>query len=547
MKRIALFSTIIVLLIISAVQTAEPYLTRVRKRLIEESTIEDTTIGATTPSTGAFTTLSATGAITITSLIGANGGTLANAIDNRWVFAENSEELELIFGTNKVELGAGSTGVNTLDFNDVDDLEDIQEINGENSQKIDFNVNNRIELSENSENLHVIFGTNKVELGTDTAIGEVDFNDVDELTDVNSVTLENGQEIDGGVNNRIEITENSEMVAVIFGTDKIELGTNTSVGEVDFNDVDELTDVNSVTLENGQEIDGGINNRIEITENSEMVAVIFDTDKIELGTNSGVGTIDFNDVDELEDVNSVTLEQGQEIDGGIDNRIEFTENSEMFALIFGTDKLELGTNSGLVEIDFNDLDKLSDVSEIDTGTDTYLNVTTNGKDHSYYVIPISYISATEIRVTNGSGNLCVGLAAGADEIGSTEGYTQIDDAADFCRFSFPLPVDFVDTGTQADLIIQFDIDEQAAEECNIDVRLFEYGNTTAILTDTIVIANGAGRGWQSLVTNAAGIGNDADIDGDDVLMVEITSTADADDFNLYGCRLTYRVGVEATQ
>jgi hypothetical protein len=382
MKRIAFFSTIIVLLIIGAVQTAEPYLTRVRKRLIEESTIESTTIGATTASTGSFTTLAAsgnatiggtlnvTGATTIAALTGANAGTLANAINNRWVFSENSEEIEFIFGTNKIELGAGSTGVNTIDFNDVDELEDVNDITGDNGQKIDFDINNRIEITENSENLHVIFGTNKVELGTDT---------------------------------------------------------------------------------------------------------------------------------------------------------------------------------GITEVDFNDVDKLSDIEEIDTGTDTFLNVTTNGKDHSYYVIPISYISATEIRVTNGSGNLCVGLAAGADEIGSTEGYTQIDDAADFCRFSFPLPIDFVDTGTQADLIIQFDIAEQAAEECNIDVRLFEYGNTTAILTDTIAIADGAGRGWQSLVTNATGIGNDADIDGDDVLMVEITSTADADDFNLYGCRLTYRVGVEATQ
>jgi hypothetical protein len=110
-----------------------------------------------------------------------------------------------------------------------------------------------------------------------------------------------------------------------------------------------------------------------------------------------------------------------------------------------------------------------------------------------------------------------------------------------------MPDTWIDTGTQADLVLAFDILEVAAEEVNIDIRIFEKGNVSPILVDTLVVANGAGRAYVPLVTNATGIGNDTDIDGDDTLLIELTSTADADDFRIYGVRLTYRVGLQATQ
>jgi len=176
-----------------------------------------------------------------------------------------------------------------------------------------------------------------------------------------------------------------------------------------------------------------------------------------------------------------------------------------------------------------------------------IKATTNSKTTRYAYAPISYLSATETRVGGyGAGNLCVGLA-GVDELGSTEGYVTLAEAADFLRFTVQVPSTFVDGGSAADLILSFDLHEQDAAEGNYDVRVFEYGNTTPIITDTVVVANGAGRAWNGLVTLSTGIGADADIDADDILLVEFTINTDNDDVNVYGARLQYKVGLQATQ
>jgi len=204
-----------------------------------------------------------------------------------------------------------------------------------------------------------------------------------------------------------------------------------------------------------------------------------------------------------------------------------------------------GTNG---DIELNAADQIKLITADPCG----VLVTSATFDHKYkyYNISAGPATATEVRVSGGQGLLCVGLTAGAAETGSTEGYVGIDDAADFLRFEIQVPDYFVDTGVQGDVIVQFDIDEQAAEECNIDVRIFEYDdatNTTAILTDTIVADNDGTRAWKSLVSNAAGIGNESDLSAEDTLIFEITSATDADDFNLYGMRILWRVGIQATQ
>jgi hypothetical protein len=66
-----------------------------------------------------------------TTLAFNNGATVSQPANNLLEFTENSETLGLIFGTNKIELGAGGTGVVTLDFNDVDKLEDIESLTGD--------------------------------------------------------------------------------------------------------------------------------------------------------------------------------------------------------------------------------------------------------------------------------------------------------------------------------------------------------------------------------------------------------------------------------
>jgi len=186
-------------------------------------------------------------------------------------------------------------------------------------------------------------------------------------------------------------------------------------------------------------------------------------------------------------------------------------------------------------------------------TDDYVEVNDKlltsfgSKLYKYAVADISYMSATEPRVTGwGASQLSVGLA-GVDEIGATEGYVTLGEAADYLLFTMRVPSTFVDVGAATDLVIQFDMLEVAAEEVNVDVRIFEYGNTTPIVTDTVVVANGAARAWNGLVTLSTGIGAVANIDADDILLIEVTATADADDVNIYGARLKYRTGLEATQ
>jgi len=175
-------------------------------------------------------------------------------------------------------------------------------------------------------------------------------------------------------------------------------------------------------------------------------------------------------------------------------------------------------------------------------------VTNTSKTHKFAYGGIGYVSATVISTTGicrASGVAQVGLAAGGTESFATEGYTMSDTETDFIRFSISIPPLFVANGAATDLVLYFDIEEQAAEECNIDVRIFQYGDTSAEVTDTLTVADSAARGWVTLDTLSTGIG--ALFDADDVLMVEVTSTAGGDDFDLYGVRLKYNVGIECTQ
>jgi len=177
-------------------------------------------------------------------------------------------------------------------------------------------------------------------------------------------------------------------------------------------------------------------------------------------------------------------------------------------------------------------------------------VTNTSKTHKYAYGGIGYVGATSISCTgwaSADGLASTGLAAGVAESFAAEGYTMIDDAADYLLFSMKIPPLFVDDGNATDLMIEFDLEEQAAEECNLDVRIFVYGNTTPIVTDTIVIANAAARAWSPLVTLATGFGAVANLTADSILLIEVTSTADADDVDVYGVRLKYNVGVECTQ
>jgi len=295
-----------------------------------------------------------------------------------------------------------------------------------------------------------------------------------------------------------------------------------------------ILDGGTLTLGNGVILSTAKNNRyFELTENSDTFGIIAGSDILELAScSTGLTTFDFNDIDRLVDVETLTFESGA----------VFTD------VVGGGLTLDATTTVGITAGTNWTLTATAGTITLTQGAAGGVLVSTNAKTKRYRYFPIGSVSATAVTVGGGgSGNLCVGLTAGVEDIGTAEGYVDVDDAADFLRFSIPMPDTWIDTGTQADLVLAFDILEIAAEEVNIDIRIFEKGNVSPILVDTLVVANGAGRAYVPLVTNATGIGNDTDIDGDDTLLIELTSTADADDFRIYGVRLTYRVGLQATQ
>jgi len=154
-------------------------------------------------------------------------------------------------------------------------------------------------------------------------------------------------------------------------------------------------------------------------------------------------------------------------------------------------------------------------------------------------------AATEMRIDSpGAAYLCTGLA-GTEEAGTTEGKITCADDADVILFSVQLPPLFIDTGTQADLQIEFDIQEVDAGG-TADVLVYEYGSTEAKLTDTITLTNGVARSWKTLTTNATGFGNDEDINAGDTLLISISPGDATSDFDIWGVRITYRVGIENT-
>lgn len=251
---------------------------------------------------------------------------------------------------------------------------------------------------------------------------------------------------------------------------------------------------------------------------------------------SAIGTIAGNAINLASTNGGIVLNAG----GAANGDLTLTVGDDWTASVTGDTLLTAGGAAGITAT--------AGTITLTQGAAGGVLVSTNAKTKRYRYFPIGSVSATAVTVGGGgSGNLCVGLTAGVEDIGTAEGYTDVDDDEDFLRFSIPMPDTWIDTGTQADLVLAFDILEIAAEEVNIDIRIFEKGNVSPILVDTLVVANGAGRAYVPLVTNATGIGNDTDIDGDDTLLIELTSTADADDFRIYGVRLTYRVGLQATQ
>ena len=172
----------------------------------------------------------------------------------------------------------------------------------------------------------------------------------------------------------------------------------------------------------------------------------------------------------------------------------------------------------------------------------------NNKDQKVITMRISagVVTASEIMIdAPGAPYICTGLEAGISEAGTTEGKATCNDDADIILFSIQLPELMYDTDTIEDLVLEFDIDEVDIGG-TVDVDVFQYGDLTAEISDVITIANASGRSWKGLTTLSSGIGAVANIDQGDVFLVRLSPADGTSDFDIWGVRLTYRVGIQNT-
>ena len=215
-------------------------------------------------------------------------------------------------------------------------------------------------------------------------------------------------------------------------------------------------DSGTITLANGISIETTTNERIEFRDTESFGINLSDgANQIEFTTDTGVNTIDFNDLDALIGLGALTGDFGQLIDFSTNELIEFGDTEKLGLIFSGTNIIELGTDTGVTTIDFNDLDNLTDIESIQYDDDTLskLLVTTvqltaaevndlvgnpkqlvaaPGVDYLIWPIDIVLIldAGTEV-LAESADNLVIGWNSAAVQAGETIETTGfIDSAAD---------------------------------------------------------------------------------------------------------------------
>lgn len=227
-------------------------------------------------------------ATNIDSVAGNNGNTLNLSINQRFEFTDNSETFGIDVGTtsNTAELCTDS-GITSVDFNDVDRLEDVEYVQGDSGTKIVLTANEQVLFIDGAESFGFdLDGSNIIKLATDTGATTLDMNDVDQLIGVEKITFDDGGFFWQSLNNNFELTENSDTLQLIFGSNKIELGQGgDGVAELDLNDVDTLTDVETITGDGTGYLGGFLKT---VTDDSDAHAVLV-TESGTVLTNAGSG------------------------------------------------------------------------------------------------------------------------------------------------------------------------------------------------------------------------------------------------------------------
>lgn len=289
------------------------------------------------------------GAITMDGLL---TGTLGATISGATVSLNNDSNFGVNIGTGTstgaIAVGGGSgtfalasTG---LDVSTTGALTNAASIAGANSNTINLAYNQRFEFQDNSEMFGFDVGSSgtAVEFVTDSGITTIDCNDVDRFTDVYSIAGDNGVTINISQNERFEVGD-SETVGWDFATgNTVEWTTNTGITTMDFNDIDDLTDVYSIAGDNGVTINIGQNERFEVGDSETVGWGLSVANTLTWTTNSGVDTVDVNDLDDWTGFSNITGE-GTGALGGFKKTV--TNDGEPHAIAI-TESGKVLTNAG---------------------------------------------------------------------------------------------------------------------------------------------------------------------------------------------------------
>lgn len=126
-----------------------------------------------------------------------------------------------------------------------------------------------------------------------------------------------------------------------------------------------ILDGGTLTLGSGIIVSTALDTRIEITENSDTFGLIFGSNKVELASCNGtaVTTIDCNNFI-FEDMQYLAGHYGQKIDFSHNELIEFGDTEKLGLIFSGTNIIELGTDTGVTTLDMNTVDNITDVESI---------------------------------------------------------------------------------------------------------------------------------------------------------------------------------------
>ncbi len=419
-----------------------------------------------------------------------------------------------------VYFGTGNVFIGDASFNQTADGEDLQ-------------VEGFVEA------LGIVYAYGGVKVDDDTTICwgagddvclEYDEDGTDQGRLTGAMIYEDAQEYDGAA--QFDSTVALNGIATFADDIKLQFGAGPD-GSIEYDEdgTDQVRAVGSWIWEGAQEYDSTAQFDGVATFTAEPVfnvgAAMLDDQSLTFGTGDDA-TIQWVDSASMLTIDATTVGFGGNV-SIIDDQL----------LTLGTD---LDFTIGYDETTDNRAEFVGPMA-FDTGTAASLPIVTNSKAHHTITAPVGYLSATEVQTAYPfSAFTSAGIEGGGQAvIGSADAFISLGDAADYLRLGLTVPETAITGSAAADFVLEFDLIEDTDEECNIDVLIYEYGTGAAVITDTIVMANGAARAWVGLTTLATGQG--AVLDPGKFYLIEITATADTDNFKIYGARATFTRGV----